>query len=270
MPALDHSLIHPTALIGPDVVLAADVRVGTFAILDGAITLGTGCVVGPNVHLLGTVVAGVNNVFHSGCVIGDTPQHLGYAGEPTTVEIGAGNVFREFVTVHRGMPATGKTTIGDKNLFMVGSHVAHDCRVANQCIFANSAVIGGHVEVSDGAFLSGNTAVHQFCRVGRLAMLSGTSAVSQDLPPFWIVQEVNIVHGVNVIGMRRAGIPNPEILAIRRAFKLLNRSGLTIRAAVEQIETADGKLPAVRELIEFIRSSKRGIVTGRGTRGADD
>jgi len=266
----DFQLRHPTALLGPEVELAPDVRVGPFAILDGAITLGAGCVVGPSVHLLGTVVAGGGNVFHTGCVIGDFPQHTDYAGEPTRVEIGHGNLFREHVTVHRGMPATGTTVIGNKNFFMVGSHVAHDCRVGNRCFFANCAVIGGHAEIGDGAFLSGNTAVHQFCRVGRLAMLSGTSAVSQDLPPFWIVQEVNVVHGVNVVGMRRAGIPNPEIQAVRRAFKLINRSGLTITAALAQIEADDGHFPAVRELVEFIRTSKRGIVTGRAARGADD
>lgn len=266
----DAPLRHPTAIIGPEVVLAPDVRVGPFAILDGAITLGPGCVVGPGVHMLGTVIAGSNNTFHTGCIIGDTPQHLAYAGEATTVEIGDGNVFREHVTVHRGMPATGKTVVGNKNFLMAGSHVAHDCRVGHGCIFANCAVIGGHVEIGDGAFLSGNTAVHQFCRVGRLAMLSGTSAVSQDLPPFWIVQEINIVHGINVVGMRRAGIPNAEIQAVRRAFKTINRSGLTITAAVALVEAEDGELPAVRELIEFIRTSKRGIVTGRAGRGADE
>ena len=263
-------LIHPTAVVSPAARLAADVRVGPFAVIEDGVTLGAGCVVGPHAHLLGTVVAGAGNAFHTGCVIGDTPQHSAYAGEPTRVEIGDGNVFRECVTVHRGMPATGTTRIGNRNLFMVGSHVAHDCRVADGCNFANCAVIGGHAEIADGAFLSGNTAVHQFCRVGRLAMLSGTSAVSQDLPPFWIVQAVNVVHGVNVIGMRRAGIPHAEIQAVRRAFKLLNRSGLTISAAVARCEAEDGHLPAVRELVGFIRGSKRGIVTGRAARGADD
>lgn len=242
---------------------------GPFAVIDVGVTLGPGCTVGPHAHLTGIVIAGENNHFHTGCVIGDTPQHLGYAGEPTRVEIGGGNTFREHVTVHRGMPANGGVTrIGNENLFMVNSHVAHDCQVGNKAIFANGAVIGGHATVMDGAFLSGNTCVHQFCRVGRLAMLSGTSSVSQDLPPFWIVQEVNIVHGVNVIGMRRAGIPNEEIMGVRRAFKAINRSGLTIRAALEEIEAADGHLVAVKELVEFVRASKRGICTGKS--GGDD
>lgn len=258
--------IHPSAVVHPEAVLADDVTVGPFAVIDAGVKLGPGCTVGPHAYLTGLLTVGEKNHFHASCVIGDTPQHLGYAGEPTRVEIGDGNTFREFVTVHRGMPTNGGlTVIGHGNLFMVNSHVAHDCRVGNKAIFANGAVIGGHATVMDGAFLSGNTCVHQFCRVGRLAMLSGTSSVSQDLPPFWIVQEVNIVHGVNVVGMRRAGIPNEEIMGVRRAFKTINRSGLTIRAALEKIEADDGHLSAVRELIDFVRSSKRGICTGSGS-----
>lgn len=255
-------LIHPTAVIAAGARLAPNVRVGPFAVIEKDVTLGAGCVVGPHVHLLGVLTAGSNNRFHTGCVLGDTPQHTAYAGEPTRLEIGSDNTFREHVTVHRAMPATGATIIGSHNLFMVGSHVAHDCRIGDSCIFANAAVIGGHVTVMSGAFLSGNSCVHQFCRVGRLAMLSGTSSVSQDLPPFWIVQEVNISRGVNVIGMRRSGIPTVEIQAVRRAYRIINRNGLTITAALDLIEAADGELPAVAELVAFIRDSKRGIVTG--------
>src|SRR5262249_49434519 len=153
---------------------------------------------------------GSNNEFWTGSVIGGPPQHLGYKGETTGLEIGRGNIFRETVTIHRGMPAgsgKGLTRIGDNNLFMAGSPVAHDCTVGNNNLFANSALIGGHVEVADRVLLSGNSAVHQFCRVGRLALLSGASASSKDIPPFWIMQDVNQVCGVNIVGMRRAGIP---------------------------------------------------------------
>jgi UDP-N-acetylglucosamine acyltransferase len=263
--------IHSTAIVSTDVTLAEGVSIGPYSVLEGPIVLGAGCQVGPHVQMLGRVTAGANNRFHSGCVIGDTPQHLGYQGEATEVRIGTGNTFREHVTVHRGMPANGGvTTIGNGNLFMVGSHIAHDCHVGDQAIFANCAVIGGHATVMDRAFLSGNSCVHQFCRVGRLAMISGTSSISQDLPPFWIVQEINITHGVNVVGMRRAGIPNAEIQAVRRAYTAITRSGLTIRAALDQIELADGEIPAVRELIDFIRESKRGICTGTVRGGIDD
>ncbi len=263
--------VHPTAVVSAEASLADGVTVGPFAVIDGPVSLGSGCVVGPHGHLTGRVTAGADNTFHAGCVIGDTPQHLGYQGEPTEVRIGDGNTFREHVTVHRGMPANGGVTrIGSGNLFMVGSHVAHDCAVGDKAIFANCAVIGGHAAVMDGAFLSGNTCVHQFCRVGRLAMLSGTSSISQDLPPFWIVQEVNITRGVNVVGMRRAGIPAAEIQGVRRAYRVITRSGLTVKAALEQVEAADGHLPAVQELVAFIRSSKRGICTGTAGGGGDD
>ena len=261
-------LVHPTALVDPAARLADDVTVGPYAVIEGEVTVGPRSKVGPHAHLIGPLVLGQSNTLHAGCVLGDAPQHTAYAGEPTRVEVGDGNTFREHVTVHRGMPlgvgpGTGSTAIGNGNLFMVNSHVAHDCRVGDGCIFANGAVIGGHAVIGDRALLSGNSAVHQFCRVGRLALLSGTSAVSQDLPPFWIVQEVNVVHGVNVVGMRRAGIPTAEIQAVRRAFRLINKSGLTISAALERIEAEDGALPAVRELVEFVRTSKRGIVTGK-------
>ena len=261
--------IHPSAIVSPEARLAEDVRVGPFSIIEGEVVLGAGTVVGPHAHLIGPLTAGANNRFHTGCVIGDAPQHLGYQGQPTRTRIGDGNTFREFVTVHRGMPTdvkpgTGETVIGSHNLFMVSSHVAHDCRVGDHCILANSAVIGGHAEVADRAILSGNSAVHQFCRVGRLAFLSGTSAISQDLPPFFIVQLVNVPHGVNVVGMRRAGIPNEEIQAVRHAYRLINKSGLMVSEAVEKIEAEYGSLAAVRELVEFVRTAKRGIVTGRG------
>ena len=236
-----------------------------FAVIDAGVTLGPGCAVGPHAYLTGLLTAGANNQFHASCVIGDAPQHTAYTGEPTRVEIGDGNTFREFVTVHRGMPTSGGVTrIGHGCLFMVSSHVAHDCTVGNKVIFANGAVLAGHVTVADGVFLSGNTSVHQFVRIGRLAMLSGNSAISQDLAPFWIAQGLNCVGGVNVVGMRRAGLANEEIMGVRRAYKTINRSGNTIRAGLDEVEAVDGHLPAVRELIDFVRASKRGIVTGSG------
>jgi UDP-N-acetylglucosamine acyltransferase len=261
--------IHPTAVIHPEAKLAEDVRVGPFAVIDAGVTLGHGCTVGPHAYLTGLLTAGANNQFHAHCVIGDAPQHTGYAGEPTGVQIGDGNTFREFVTVHRGMPANGGVTrIGDGNMFMATSHVAHDCTVGSKCIFANGAVIGGHAAIGDGAFLSGNVCVHQFCRVGRLVMLAGGSVVNQDVPPFWLVQGPNTSRGVNVVGMRRAGLSNEAIMGVRRAYKAINLSGHAIRDSLGHVETADGHLPVVREVIEFVRASKRGIVTARG--GGDD
>jgi UDP-N-acetylglucosamine acyltransferase len=273
MPRPDAPRIHPTAVVSAEARLADDVTVGPYTVIDGPVTLGPGCTVGPFVHLIGPLTMGRDNAIHTGCVIGGTPQHVAYKGEVTRVEVGDGNVFREQVVIHRGMPVadgtpgTGVTVIGNHNYLMSNSHLAHDCRVHNHTIFASGAVVGGHSEIHDQAFLSGNTAVHQFCRVGRLAMLGGTSAISQDLPPFWIVQGViNQVMGVNLVGMRRAGISREEIQAVRVAFKLINRSGLTIPQALDQIEATSGQLPAIRQLAEFIRSSKRGVCTAMPAR----
>jgi UDP-N-acetylglucosamine acyltransferase len=264
MPPHPSPLVHPTAVIAADATLAADVRVGAFAVIEGPVALGPGCSVGAHVRLAGPLTAGRDNVFDTGTVIGGAPQHLAYKGEPTLVEIGDGNTFREHTTVHRGMPVgvgpgTGTTRIGDGNLFMAGSHVAHDCRVGSHGIYANCALLGGHVETGDRVLISGNSAVHQFCRVGRLALLSGASASSKDVPPFWVMQEVNRVCGVNVIGMRRAGVPTAEIQAVRRAFRFIYLERLTIAAALLRMEAEFGGVPAVRELIDFVRSSRRGI-----------
>jgi UDP-N-acetylglucosamine acyltransferase len=149
---------------------------------------------------------GHGNAVFSGAILGEQPQHTKYAGEPTRLEIGDGNIFREHVTLHRGTTATGKTSIGNHNFFMAGSHVAHDCEVGDHCIIANGALVAGHCVLEDGVCLSGNVAIHQFVRVGRLALMSGLSATGKDIPPFMIHQRINTVCGVNVIGMRRAGI----------------------------------------------------------------
>jgi UDP-N-acetylglucosamine acyltransferase len=203
---------------------------------------------------------------------------LGYKGESTAIEIGDNNIFREHVTVHRAMPVgvgpgTGITRIGNRNLFMAGAHVAHDCIVGNDIILANAALLGGHVTVGDRALISGNSAVHQFCRVGRLALLSGASGSSKDIPPFWVMQDVNYVRGLNLVGMRRAGIASPEIIAVRKAFRILylTRPALPLSAALLRIEAELGNFAAVRELVEFIRSSKRGICGAhRLIRGEED
>ena len=256
--------VHPTALVGPDVRLADGVTVGPFAVLDGDIDLAEGVAVGPHCHLIGRLTVGPGTTFGTGCVVGDRPQHTGYQGEPTATRIGAFNTFREYVTVHRAMPTElACTVVGDHNLLMVNSHVAHDCVIGDHCVLANGAVVGGHAVVSDRALLSGNSAVHQNCRVGRLALLGGTSAVSQDLAPFWICQGgINMLHGVNVIGMRRAGVPREEIAAVRQAYKWLNRSGLTIPVALAEMTAAYPTVPAIAELVAFVQGTKRGICTG--------
>lgn len=256
---MTHPFIHPTAVVAHGADLAPDVRVGPFAIIDGAVTLGAGCVVRAHAHIMGPLTAGENNDFGSHCVIGDRPQHLAYKGEVTELVIGDGNTFREHVTIHRGMPGTRGTIVGDGNYLMVGAHIGHDCRVGNQAILVNGAMLGGHGEVGDRALLSGNAGIHQFCRVGRLALVRSQAIMTMDTPPFWIVGGENQAVGVNVVGMRRAGVPAPEIQAVRKAFRIIYRGGRMLSLAVAQVEAELGAHPAIRELVAFIRSAKRGI-----------
>ncbi|HLN29412.1 MAG TPA: acyl-ACP--UDP-N-acetylglucosamine O-acyltransferase [Gemmataceae bacterium] len=263
MPSAQSPRIHPTAVISAEAELAADVEVGPFVVIEGKVRVGPGCVIRPHVLLCGPLTMGKGNMVFSGTVLGERPQHLKYNDEPTGVEIGDDNVFREHVTVHRGTTASWITRVGSNNFFMANSHVAHDCQVGSRCIFANGAVIGGHCTIEDNVYLSGNCAVHQFVRIGRLALLSGASATTKDIPPFIIQQRIDSVVGVNVIGMRRAGLTNDQIDAVRRAYHTIFRDGHVLPSALALVEKELGEIDAVAEMIEFIRQSKRGINPAR-------
>jgi UDP-N-acetylglucosamine acyltransferase len=259
MPIAKTARIHPTAVIDPQADLGEDVQVGPHVVVEGDVRIGPGCILGPGVHLLGGLTMGCNNTVHSHAVLGDKPQHHNYRDEPTRVEIGDDNVFREHVTVHRGTTESMATRIGNHNFLMANAHVGHDCQIGDHCLLANGAMLGGHVVVEDKAYLSGGCAVHQFVRVGRLALLSGLSGSSKDIPPFIIQQHINIVMGVNVIGMRRAGIPTKHIDGVRRAYQILFRRENVIPVALAQAEKELGGVPEVMEMIRFIRASRRGI-----------
>ena len=278
---MSHSTLphaHPTAVISTDAVMSPDVRIEPFVVIDGPVTVGPGCVIRSHARLIGPLTIGARNDIGNGAVLGGTPQHLGYKGEKTNLEIGDDNIFREHFTVSRGMPlgvgpGSGTTRIGNRNLFMAGSHVGHDCVVGNDCILANGALLAGHVTIDDRVLISGNSAVHQFCRVGRLGLLSGVSGVGKDIPPFWVMQGHNQVRGINLIGMRRAGIPAADVLAIRKAFRILylTRPAIPMTAALARIEAELGQHEAIRELLGFIRESKRGILGAhRLVTGEDD
>ncbi len=252
--------IHPTALISPEAKIADDVHIGAHVIIEGPVRIGAGCTVRPGAHLFGPLTMGCHNQVFSHAVLGEQPQHTKYGGEPTRVEIGDNNIFREGVTVHRGTTATWTTRIGNHNFLMANAHVAHDCVVGNNCILANGSLLGGHCVLEDNVFLSGNSAVHQFVRVGRLALLSGCSGSTKDIPPFIIQQRINVVVGVNVVGMRRAGIPTANIDVVRRAFHLLYREGYAVPEALARIDAEVSQVPEVVELVSFIRASTRGII----------
>ncbi|MFO0843427.1 MAG: acyl-ACP--UDP-N-acetylglucosamine O-acyltransferase [Gemmataceae bacterium] len=251
--------VHPTAVIDPAAEIGEDVKVGPFVVIDGPCLVGPGCVLKTGAHLIGPLILGEGNAVHSYAVLGDDPQHLRFSGESGSVEIGDHNVFREHVTVHRPATKGGFTRIGHRNYLMAASHVAHDCVVGNNCVLANASVLAGHCSLGDHVVMSGHSAVHQFCRVGRLAMISGVSASSVDLPPFMINQRINVICGVNVIGMRRAGISALAIEAVRKAFHILYLHENVVSHSLAQLDRELGHVPEVAELITFIRSSKRGI-----------
>jgi UDP-N-acetylglucosamine acyltransferase len=257
-------LIHPTAVIGPDVELAADVQIGPFAILDGPIRVGSGCIIEGHACLTGPLTMGRDNVVGHGAVLGKSPQSRAYHGEPTSLRIGNGNTIREYATVHRGTTqGGGETVIGDNNMLMIGSHVGHDCIVGDNCTLVNNALLAGHVQLADGCVLSGHTAVQQRCRIGRLAMLGGMAATTKDVPPFVLQQGYNCVTGLNIVGLRRAGFRHATVDALRQTFRILYKEGRTTCAALDRIEADFGTVPEVCEFVAFIRETTLGINPAR-------
>lgn len=251
-------MIHPTAVIHPAAQLHPSASVGPYAVIDEGVVLGADCVVGPHVHLTGHTTIGAGNRFHASCVIGDAPQDLKYAGAPTRLRVGDRNVFREHVTIHRSNSLEEDTTIGSDCLFMVASHVGHNSHVGNHVIMANASGLGGHVTVEDRVFIGGNSFVHQFCRIGTLAMMQGNAGISADLPPFCVVHQINVLAGLNTIGLRRAGISSADRLELRRVYHLLFRSGKRFADALAEARSlAQGE--ASKTLIEFVaKGTKRG------------
>jgi len=262
-------MIHPTAIIHPQAKLDATVQVGPFAVIDAGIELGADCVVGPHVYLTGETKIGENNHFHAGCVIGDAPQDLKYKGEPTRLRIGDNNVFREHFTIHRSNKPDTVTIVGSHNFFMANSHVAHNCVIGDHVILANGVLLAGHAEVGDRAFLSGNCLVHQFTRVGTLAMMQGGSAISQDLPPFTMLSQGNLMCGLNVVGLRRAGFAAEQRLELKRLYHLLFREGKNLREALAKAKKLFTSAPA-KVLLDFVAGAKRGVCTDTGRAAAEN
>ena len=251
-------MIHPTAVIHPKAQLDSTVAVGPYAVVDEAVTIGPNCRLGPHVVITGATTIGARNQFHAGCVIGDGPQDLKYKGEPTRLRIGDDNTFREHVTIHRSTKADGETVIGSRNYLMAHSHVGHNAQVGDQVIIANGALLGGHAIVEDQAFISGNCLIHQFVRIGTLALMQGGSAVSKDLPPFTIARGDNGICGLNIIGLRRAGLTPEQRRELRRLYAMLFRGRKHLSHALSEVESQSWSEPALR-LIRFIRESKRGV-----------
>jgi UDP-N-acetylglucosamine acyltransferase len=262
--------IHPSAIVGHDVVLGPDVEVGPFCVLDGGITVGAGTRLIGHVTILGDVELGEANVLHPNVVVGDEPQDLAYRGGPRRVRIGNRNVFREGVTVHRGSEHGEVTIIGDDNFLMQNAHVAHDCRLGNLTVIAGGALLAGWAEVGDRALISGNCVVHQYVRIGRLAMMRGLSRTSRDIPPFCVADLTHTLRGINVVGLKRAGFAGQAVAELRRAFKTLFGERRNLTLAIDELVAAGPMSVEAAELVDFIRASRRGVAFGRREAGADE
>jgi UDP-N-acetylglucosamine acyltransferase len=263
------SHVHQTAIIGQDVVIGPGTRVGAYAVIEDHVVLGRDNVIYPQAFIGRGTTLGDRNAVHPGAIIGHLPQDLSFDAKlETFTHIGNDNVFREHCQVHRATKAGAATIIGDKNLLMALSHVAHDCKLGNNVVLVNQASLPGHCHVGDRVIMSGFTGIHQFCRIGRLAMVSALSVSNKDLPPFFIYGgRPARAQSINAVGLRRAGVSRESRLDLKRAYKLLYREGLTIPEALVRIG-AECKSPEAQELVEFIRASKRGVA--QGTLAVDD
>jgi UDP-N-acetylglucosamine acyltransferase len=255
------SQIHPTAIIDARAEIGAGATIGPYSVIGPDVVLGPDCWLQQHVTLAGPMRAGARNKFYAFCSIGQQTQDLKYKGEPTYLEIGNENTFREFVTVNRSTGSEGKTRIGDGGNFLAYSHIGHDCTVGNGVVFSNNGTLAGHVEVGDYAVMGGLTAVHQFCRIGRFAITGGCSKIVQDVPPFMIADgNPAEIRGVNLIGLERKGFPPESVKLIKEAFRLIYRSKYNTRQAVEAIRRELPANEAVEQIVEFIEKTERGII----------
>jgi len=263
--------IHSTAIIHPDAQIAGDAEIGPYVCIEGPAMVGSGCVLQPHAILTGTVRLGKNNLVGYGAVIGAPPQALSHRPETKSeVVIGDGNTIREYCTIHRGLHEGGATRIGDNNFLMAGVHLGHDTLLGSHIIIANNVLLGGHVEVRDRAFIGGGSVFHQFLRVGQLAVIQGSSAFSKDIPPYSLAAERNTVFGLNVVGLRRAGLSLAERGEIKEAFKLLYKSGLNTAQALEKSRERHWSDKASL-FFDFVESAKkRGICALAGNATQDD
>jgi UDP-N-acetylglucosamine acyltransferase len=259
MPADPSAQIAPTARVHPGAVLGAGAVVGEFAMVEQDTVIGAGTILEPYVYVKRWTTLGERNQVSAGTVLGTDPLDKNFTGERSYLRIGDGNVIREHYTISRGTAPESETVVGDGNYIMTSGHIAHNCRIGNRTVIASCALVAGHVEIEDEAFVSGGVVIHQYSRIGRLAMIAGNTRVNSDVPPYFLYAGYNVeAKGLNLVGLKRAGFTSAEIQALKTAYRILYRSGLKLEAALERIEIeVPGANP--RHLVDFIRSSKRGI-----------
>ena len=254
--------IHPTAVIDPQAEIDVDVAIGPYVVIDGPVKIKRGSRVMAHAYLTGWTEIGADNEIHPGAVIGEAPQDKAYKGEETYLRIGDHNIIREHAQIHRGTAPGSSTIVGNRNFLMANSHIGHNCNIGDNVTLANGALIAGYVEMGNHVFISGNCVVHQFVRIGDYALMRGLSATSRDVPPYAIIDWQHTVRGVNVTGLKRAGFDDKRIREIREAFRVLFRKGRNLSLAVKELEMHEGANSDVSALLDFIKSSKRGVCFG--------
>jgi UDP-N-acetylglucosamine acyltransferase len=263
MPIDPSSYIAPTARVHPDALIGAGVRIGEYCVVESDVAIGAGCLFEPYVFVKRWTTLGERNEISAGTVLGTDPLDKNFTGERSYLRIGNGNKIREHFTISRGTAPESVTEIGDGNYIMTSGHIAHNCKVGDNNVIASCALLAGYVEMEDRAFVSGNVPVHQFCKIGRLAMVGGGTAVSSDVPPFIMCAGFRgDAVGLNLTGLKRAGFKPPQISAIKKAYWTLYREGLRLVDALAKIE-AGNATPETLHMVEFIRRSRRGICRER-------
>jgi len=259
MPVDPSARIAPTARVDPGARIGPQAVIGEYAIVEDDVVIGAFCRLEPYVYVKRWTTLGERNEISAGTVLGTDPLDKNFTGERSYLRIGAGNIIREHYTISRGTQPESVTEIGDGNYIMTSGHIAHNSKVGNNCVIASCALVAGHVEVEDQAFISGGVVIHQYSKIGRLAMIGGNSRVNSDVPPYFLYSDFNVAaKGLNLVGLRRAGFTREEIAALKNAYRILYRSGLKLEDALRRIE-AELDTQHTRHLAEFIRSSKRGI-----------
>jgi UDP-N-acetylglucosamine acyltransferase len=245
--------VHPEAVIGPGV------RIGEFCVIESDVAIGARCMLEPYVYVKRWTTMGERNEISAGTVLGTDPLDKGFTGERSYLRIGSGNKIREHYTISRGTAPESVTEIGDANYIMTSGHIAHNCKLGSNIVVASCALLAGYVEVEDQAFISGGVVVHQFSKIGRLAMIGGNTRVNSDVPPFFLYSGFNVeAKGLNVVGLKRAGYKASDVAVLKKAYQMLYRSGLKLEDALAQIER-EIPTPETLHLVEFVRRSERGI-----------
>ena len=254
--------IHPTAIVSDSAVLADDVELGAYCVIGNEVVVEAGCRIGSHVVINGPTRIGRSNRIYQFCSLGDDPQDKKYAGEPTRLEIGNNNTIREFCTISRGtVQDQGLTTIGNDNWIMAYVHIAHDCRIGNQCIFANNATLAGHVHVDDWAIFGGFTGAHQFCRIGAHSFLGMYAGTSRDVPAYTMISgQPPSPKGINSEGLKRRGFSAEQVRNIRNAYRVVHRSGLKLTEAIAELEGQIADSPELELFVKSLKSSERGII----------